>query len=330
MNGFKKDLRNGVNPERPRAVAAGVIFGGVDCYVLDGGRTILSNRGMLRGLRGADCGPEKGDLGRYLARLPEKYSALSADPILEFETPEGHLAHGRSAHDFVRMLSAYAEMLEEGNVHKARLPMARNAVRLLRLLADRGIDEIIYEACEYKPTTPGTSTDHLALDRVLLVMEKIAAATASNTTQVTALAAQVATLSSALSARIDALESRVPNDEPTIGPAEAKRSLLRPIYEAAKLKARALGKGDNKKVISSIRFKGETEVRLAVDFPRGEGMKMSKLPRSRFGDACQAVLKLQGDAKIDARLSTDQEQLPLPLNNVIPLRTGTNPPHRPN
>lgn len=142
---------------RPRAVTAGIIFGGVDCYVLEDGSTVLSQRGMLRGLRGkdgADGGPEKGDLGRYLARLPEKYSALTVDPNLEFVLPDGGVATGRPSHDFVALCRAYAEMFADGTIHKARLGLAQKAVAILAALAERGIDEIIYEATGYKKPVP--------------------------------------------------------------------------------------------------------------------------------------------------------------------------------
>lgn len=167
---------------RPRAVAAGVIFGGVDCYVLADGSTVLTNRGMYRGLRGQDCGTETGNLTRYLERLPEKYSPLAAGPILEFETPDGHLAHGRPASDFVSMCRAYAEMLQEGTIHKARIPLARNAIGILSYLADRGINEIIYEACGWQravvqaPAALDATVLVAALDKVLApVMAAIAA-----------------------------------------------------------------------------------------------------------------------------------------------------------
>lgn len=141
------------NVNRPRAVASGTIFGGVDCYVFEDGSTALSQRGMLRGLRGkttAEGGAEDGDLGRYLARLPEKYSVLAAAPF-SFICPDGNVALGRPARDFVAMCRAYAEMFQEGTIHKARIPLARNAIAILCLLADRGIDEFIYDASNWHP-----------------------------------------------------------------------------------------------------------------------------------------------------------------------------------
>jgi hypothetical protein len=144
---------------RPRAIASGTIFGSVDCYVLEDGSTVLSHGGMLRGLRGSDRADD-GNIGRYLARLPDKYSGLSTEPNLEFIRPEGGVAAGRPARDFVTMCRAYAEMLREGTIHKARIPIAKNAIGILSYLAERGIEEMIYEATGYKrvPTPPVVQT----------------------------------------------------------------------------------------------------------------------------------------------------------------------------
>lgn len=151
----KSMMQNDSTNPRPRASASGTIFGGVDCYVLGDGTTVLSQRGMLRGLRGksgSEGGAEDGDLGRYLARLPEKYSGLSAAPF-EFLAPDGNLAIGRPARDFVAMCRAYAEMYADGTIHKARVPIARNCIAILAGLADVGIDELVYRASGYRPAT---------------------------------------------------------------------------------------------------------------------------------------------------------------------------------
>lgn len=151
MSSKINDSKASVN--RPRAVTAGVIFGGVDCYVMEDGAPVLSQSGCVRGLRG-NARAGDGDLARYLERLPEKYSALASAPDFEFTLPDGGIAFGRPAHDFVAMCGAYAEMFADGTIHKQRIGLARNAIAILSLLAERGIDEIIYEATGYKKTPP--------------------------------------------------------------------------------------------------------------------------------------------------------------------------------
>lgn len=63
------------------------------------GRSVLSQRGMLRALRGNNenvAGPEKGDLERYIARLPNDSKTLTLDPKIEFTLPDGKHAIGRT------------------------------------------------------------------------------------------------------------------------------------------------------------------------------------------------------------------------------------------
>lgn len=146
------------------------------------------------------------------------------------------------------------------------------------------------------------------MDRLTVALERIGAGMLAMSDQL-----------DAITARVAALEARMPSDEPTIGNGKAQGYLLDPIHEAAKLKARAFGQGANRKVISSFRFKYESEVRDVVSFPRGANMKMARLPVSRFGDACKAVLKIQGDAAGDAKTSRAQEQLSFDAK-VVPLR----------
>lgn len=65
MNSKITDSKANVN--RPRAVMAGVIFGSVDCYVMEDGTTVLSQRGILRGLCGETGSDPGANVDRYLA-----------------------------------------------------------------------------------------------------------------------------------------------------------------------------------------------------------------------------------------------------------------------
>jgi hypothetical protein len=75
-------------PIQVTAVRSGSLPGGVDCYIGSDGGRYLSNRGMLRGIRPSTTGPEKGDFGRYLARLPNASTDLTSGPEVEILVPQ--------------------------------------------------------------------------------------------------------------------------------------------------------------------------------------------------------------------------------------------------
>lgn len=265
-------------PALPRAVASGVIFGNVDCYVLADGSTVLSQRGMLSGLRGDD-GPEKGDLGRYLARLPEKYSALATDPNFDFVRPDGGVAIGRPARDFVAMCRAYAEMYAEGSIHKARVPMARNAIGILSYLADRGIDEIIYEATGHRPPVVTIAPAPVASPDALAVLERVAAQM------------------EALNARLEAVERRPSNaNGPSLGAGAARIHVLGPLRDIARIEASAMKRAD-KHAVMSLRTIAENQLRDRVDFPRYGGQSWAAFPENRLGELHAALARLLHDAR---------------------------------
>lgn len=264
-------MKNDTMDNRPRAVASGTIFGGVDCYVFADGSTALSQRGMLRGLRGKDGakgGAEDGDLGRYLARLPEKYSGLAAAPI-PFLTQDGNEAIGRPSRDFVAMCRAYAEMYAEGSIHKARIPIARNCIAILAALADIGIDELVYRASDWHPAPLAVApTVDLASLRDSLRAD---------------LSAEFAPVLS----RLAALESQgalvLGNTGPSIGDATADIYVRHPVQEIARTLAKAV-KNDTPAAVKSLRFKTERDLRAAVDFPMMKGMGWHAFPTARLGE----------------------------------------------
>lgn len=92
-----------------KALAAGKLFEelgvDVDCYVLEGPRRVLSQRGILRAIRGKNDGRERGDLGVYLSRLPSRYAELATATEIEFTLPGGGIAIGREAQWFVVLLA---------------------------------------------------------------------------------------------------------------------------------------------------------------------------------------------------------------------------------
>ncbi len=89
---------------RSKSIAFGVLtIGGMelDCYVLDNGKRVLSQRGIL----GVLSGRKAGDLKAYLNKLPEKYCGLTADASIEFDSPTG-TAIGRDAMLLVDLCAA--------------------------------------------------------------------------------------------------------------------------------------------------------------------------------------------------------------------------------
>lgn len=262
---MKNDTKPQTQVNRSRAVASGTIFGNVDCYVLEDGSTVLSQRGMLRGLRGktpADGGAEDGDLGRYLARLPEKYSGLAAAPF-SFVCPDGSVAVGRPSHDFVAMCRAYAEMLADGSIHKARLPMARNAVAILSKLAERGIDEIVYEASNWHPRAV-VAPQGLTVDQLAASLAPLSAGFAA-----------IAQMLTSVNDRVSALESR--SRDGRIGPEQANAIKARVRFCAKSL----AGVGAEKVRAASMRI--HKRLKMAVGW-YGDRCRLDNLPARHEAD----------------------------------------------
>jgi hypothetical protein len=142
----------------PRAVAEGVLALGsvrVDCYVLDDGRRVLSQRGILRAL---ELGAKDGKLARLLERLPHDSGGLSLGPNFAFRTGRGPVAHGREGTFLVALCNAYVAAHFDGKLRKSQQPIARAASALLRAISAVGIEALIDEATGHQATRPG---DHL-------------------------------------------------------------------------------------------------------------------------------------------------------------------------
>lgn len=138
-----------------KAIATGVIFGGlVDCYVLDDGRRVLSQRGAVRALRAKTSskndGAEFGNLSRYTARLPEKFRHLATEPTCEIDRPDGGSAHAVTSDHFVAILNAYVDSAIAGELSKSQRHLAANAQAILRSLQSLGLDALIDEATGYQ------------------------------------------------------------------------------------------------------------------------------------------------------------------------------------
>lgn len=134
----------------PKAVASGRLHFGsndVECYVLEDGRRVISQRGILAGIGAA----KKGDLGRLISRLPERFCDLGAPPTIDFVLQDGRTeAIGRDRMFFVQLCDAYAEAWAAGELHPKQEPIAKVAMAIIRALAHVGIDALIDEATGYQ------------------------------------------------------------------------------------------------------------------------------------------------------------------------------------
>ena len=130
----------------PKATHRGTIFDGLlDCYVLDDGRRVVSQRGIVKALSGR----EGGGLAPYLDKLPNRFAGLQAGAEIDFQGPTGP-AKGREAMWLVDFLMAYDEADDAGELHHTQRHLARQARQLLRALAKVGIVALVDEATHYQ------------------------------------------------------------------------------------------------------------------------------------------------------------------------------------
>jgi len=133
-----------------KAVASGTLnFGGreVDCYVLEDGRRVLSQRGISAGLGVA----KSTELKRLISRLPARFECIVASPSIDFVLPDGAtVAIGRDRMFFVQLCDAYADAWAAGELHPKQEPIAKVAMAILRALAKVGIDALIDEATGFQ------------------------------------------------------------------------------------------------------------------------------------------------------------------------------------
>jgi hypothetical protein len=140
------------NEPRPRAISReGSIFTGVSCYVLDDGQRVITKRSMASALT---AGPERGDLDRYIERLPNGSALLASRPNIEFILPQGGLAEGIEANTIAKILKLYAEAWGAGALRANQIAVAQRAVTMLAQFAEIGIVALIDEATGYQEKRP--------------------------------------------------------------------------------------------------------------------------------------------------------------------------------
>lgn len=147
----------------PSATASGKLPGNVDCYILEDGQRVIAQRAILRSLRnsGETSGVKDGNFARILARLQKRFAHLTSGAGVEFSIPWSQggagRAIGRPPSLFVGVLRAYVEAFAADELHKSQHRIARRATQLLALLAEKGIEAMIDEACGVVQRVPADS-----------------------------------------------------------------------------------------------------------------------------------------------------------------------------
>jgi hypothetical protein len=134
---------------RPKAVRSGVLPGTeIECHVLDDGRRVVSQRGVIAALRNGE--PGTSDLARYIARLPKRFAHLAAIPNFEFSLTRGGVARGVEGAWLVDFLNAYVDAFMAGELKSSQAHLAVQAGALIRSFAKVGVEALIDEATGYQ------------------------------------------------------------------------------------------------------------------------------------------------------------------------------------
>lgn len=136
-----------------KAIRRGTLFGNIDCYIVDDNGT---HRRMIGvgGVRQALQAHGKGNLDRYLSRLPSEYSYLLAPPAVEVSVAKegggGTVAKCYDAEYVSDVIAAYAEAFANGSLHPSQREMGAAAVKTSLAYQKLGIISHIDEATGYQ------------------------------------------------------------------------------------------------------------------------------------------------------------------------------------
>lgn len=135
----------------------------LDCYVLDDGRRVLSQRSILRLVVGGDVG---GNIDLYLSAVAEKGLDMNTGAI-EFLSGGGTRCVGREAKDVAALANLFVVAALEGRLPADRMHLAVNANRLVAALATLALEAIVDEVTGYQAER---ATDWLQ-DRLNLLVQ---------------------------------------------------------------------------------------------------------------------------------------------------------------
>lgn len=132
-----------------KSIARGTLFDGkIDCYVVDDGgvhRHMIGVAGIKEGI-GA-----RGNMSlqQYLSGIPKRYEHLAHTECVEVSLEGGGVAKCYTAEHFSEVVSAYSDMLINGELHHSRVEMGKTAYRTGRAYQTLGIIAHIENATGY-------------------------------------------------------------------------------------------------------------------------------------------------------------------------------------
>lgn len=134
----------------------------IPCYVLDDGRRVLIQSGMIKSL-GMAQGTASGKAGDRIVRfartkgiqpfIPNDLAEMISHPI-KFRAPSAAAAYGYEATILVRLCDAVLAARKDGKLHYQQEHIAERCEILVRALAKTGIIALVDEATGYQEFRP--------------------------------------------------------------------------------------------------------------------------------------------------------------------------------
>jgi hypothetical protein len=130
----------------------------IPCYVLDGGKRVIHQRGMVSALGMSRGGSSRGGGDRLAYFVAQKALSpfvsndlldVTAKPLL-FKTPRGALAYGYEATVLAEICEAILRARQSDALSKQQVHIAENAEMLIRAFARVGIISLVDEATGYQ------------------------------------------------------------------------------------------------------------------------------------------------------------------------------------
>lgn len=140
---------------------------GIDCYVLDDGRRVLSQRSILKHIAGR---ADQSDLSKYLDAVNDdeaKKGLSQSDGAFSFLSGGGTRCIGREAKDVAAVASFFVEAALDGTLPPEKFYLASNANKLLGALATIALEALVDEVTGYQAER---ATDWLQ-DRLNLLVQ---------------------------------------------------------------------------------------------------------------------------------------------------------------